>query len=95
VTTALDDEAQLHADIAFARACGFGAKLCIHPRQLEPVQRAFAPTDREIDWAQRVIAATRGSHGAVQIDGKLVDRPVILRAQAILNRAGRPAGAHE
>ncbi|MGE5336319.1 MAG: HpcH/HpaI aldolase/citrate lyase family protein [Gemmatimonadota bacterium] len=91
VTLALGDERQLQADLAFARACGFGAKLCIHPRQVEPVRRAFQPSDAEIDWARRVIAASRGGPGAVQVDGKLVDRPVLLHAQAILGRAGNPA----
>ena len=86
VTTALDDEARLLADFAFARACGFGAKLCIHPRQLAPLQRALAPTAAEIDWARRVIAAVAGGQAAVQVDGRMVDRPVLLKAQDILRR---------
>jgi citrate lyase subunit beta/citryl-CoA lyase len=87
VTLALDDEAQLAADVAFARACGFGAKLCIHPRQVEAVRRLFAPTSDEIDWAARVVAAAAESHaGAFALDGKMVDRPVLLKAQAILGR---------
>jgi citrate lyase subunit beta/citryl-CoA lyase len=92
VTAALGDEAQLQADLAFARAFGFGAKLCIHPRQIEPVRRAFQPSAAEIDWAERVLAAMRAGPGAVQVDGKLVDRPVVLRAQAVLARAGRAIG---
>ena len=87
VTTEIDNDAKLDADLAFARACGFGAKLCIHPRQLALTQRAFAPTAEEIAWAQRVIAAVQSGRGAVQVDGKMVDRPVILHAQAILERA--------
>ncbi|HKE42201.1 MAG TPA: CoA ester lyase [Casimicrobiaceae bacterium] len=87
VTTEIDNDARLDADLAFARACGFGAKLCIHPRQLALTQRAFAPTAEEIAWAQRVIAAVQSGRGAVQVDGKMVDRPVILHAQAILERA--------
>ena len=86
VTTALDDEAQLLADFAFARACGFGAKLCIHPRQLAPLKRALAPTATEIDWARRVLAAAASGAAAVQVDGKMVDRPVMLKAQDILRR---------
>jgi len=88
VTTEIDNEAKLEADLAFARACGFGAKLCIHPRQLASTHRAFAPTADEIAWAQRVMAAVESGRGAVQVDGKMVDRPVILHAQAILERAG-------
>ena len=86
VTLALDDEARLAADIAFARACGFGAKLCIHPRQVEAVRRLFAPTPDEIDWAARIVAAAEGHAGAFALDGTMVDRPVLLKAQAILGR---------
>lgn len=87
VTAAIDDPAQLDADLAFARACGFGAKLCIHPRQLERTHRAFAPTAEEVDWARRVVAAVDAGHAAVAIDGKMVDRPVLLKARDILDRA--------
>jgi citrate lyase subunit beta/citryl-CoA lyase len=87
VTTEIGDDAKLEADLAFARACGFGAKLCIHPRQLTPTHRAFAPTADEVAWALRVMAAVESGRGAVQVDGKMVDRPVILHAQAILERA--------
>jgi len=87
VTAAIDNPAQLDADLAFARACGFGAKLCIHPHQLEHTHRAFAPTAEEIDWARRVMAAVDAGHAAVAIDGKMVDRPVMLKARDILDRA--------
>ncbi|MEP6941932.1 MAG: CoA ester lyase [Betaproteobacteria bacterium] len=87
VTPAIDDDAQLDADLAFARACGFGAKLCIHPRQLERTHRAFAPSAEEIDWARRVLAAVASGRGAVAVDGKMVDRPVVLKARDILDRA--------
>ena len=83
---ALDDEAQLAADVAFARACGFGAKLCIHPRQVGAVRRLFAPTPVEIDWATRVVAAAETHAGAFALDGKMVDHPVLLKARAILRR---------
>lgn len=86
VTAALDDEVRLTADLAFARACGFGAKLCIHPRQVEAVHRLLAPTPAEIDWAARVVAAAQDYSGAFALDGKMVDRPVLLKAQAILGR---------
>src|SRR5262245_40169372 len=63
VTAAIDDEARLLADLAFARALGFGAKLCIHPRQVAAIRKALAPTAQEIDWARRVEAAVKGSQG--------------------------------
>jgi citrate lyase subunit beta / citryl-CoA lyase len=86
VTEALDDDVRLQADIAFARACGFGAKLCIHPRQVEPVHRLFAPTLAELTWARQVVAAAERHRGAFVLDGKMVDRPVLLKARAILRR---------
>ena len=89
VTTALDDPARLEADLARARAFGFAAKLCIHPRQVAIVHAAFRPAPAEIDWARRVEAAVASGAGAVQVDGRMVDRPVMLRARDILDRAGR------
>jgi citrate lyase subunit beta / citryl-CoA lyase len=86
ITADIDDEAKLLADIAFARACGLGAKLCIHPRQIATLHRAFAPTDAEVAWARRVVTAADAGHGVAQVDGKMVDRPVILKAQHILER---------
>jgi citrate lyase subunit beta/citryl-CoA lyase len=84
VTPSIDDEARLLADLAFARAFGYGAKLCIHPKQVAAIRKALQPTAAEIDWARRVIAAAEGSDGAVQVDGRMVDRPVLLKAQSIL-----------
>ena len=89
VTTAIDDADLLQADALRARRLGFGGKLCIHPRQVAAVNRCFAPSEDEIAWARRVIAADAASGGAaVAVDGKMVDRPVVLRAQAILAEAG-------
>lgn len=87
VTTALADPQRLAADLAFARALGFGAKLCIHPQQVAAVNAAFRPTPEEIEWAQRVLAAVASGQAAVQVDGRMVDRPVVLKAQAILRGA--------
>ena len=77
VTTALNDPAETMRNAEHARNLGMGGKLCIHPRQIDPVLAAFAPTPSEIDWAKRVLAS--GS-GAVQGDGVLVDEPVRQRA---------------
>ena len=84
VTAAVDDEAALRSDLELARACGFGAKLCIHPRQVGLLHAILAPTPQQRDWAARVLAAAKAGTGAVQVDGKMVDRPVLLRARAIL-----------
>jgi citrate lyase subunit beta/citryl-CoA lyase len=82
VTTAVDDEAAVTHDTLRARRLGFGAKLCIHPRQVAVVNRAFRPSDAEADWARRVLAATAAG-GVVTVDGKMVDAPVLLRVRAL------------
>lgn len=85
VSLAINDDAQVQSDARHAREWGFAAKLCIHPRQIQPVHRAFAPTEAALVWAQRVVDAMAGGVlGAVAVDGKLVDKPVLLRAQDIL-----------
>jgi len=90
VSTAIDDAGVLDADTRRARRLGFGAKLCIHPKQVDAVNRGFAPTAAEIAWAERVLdAAAKAGGAAVAVDGKMVDKPVLLRAEALLRQAGR------
>lgn len=84
VTVAIDDADQLLADTRRARRLGFGAKLCIHPRQVSHVDQCFRPSVEEIAWAEKVLAAAAHG-GAVAVDGKMVDRPVLRKAQEILN----------
>ncbi|OJU41274.1 MAG: hypothetical protein BGN97_16205 [Microbacterium sp. 69-10] len=84
----------VHAGATSARDLGFGGQLCIHPLQVPIVASAFRPTDDEIAWAQRVVRA-QGDNGATQVDGAMVDRPVLLRAQAILERAVDPTVASQ
>ena len=93
ITAAIDDDARLAADLEFARAFGFGAKLCIHPRQLAAIDAAFRPSAAEVDWARRVVAAAAGTSGAFVVDGRMVDRPVVLKAQSILDRAAPSTAA--
>jgi citrate lyase subunit beta/citryl-CoA lyase len=89
VSTALGDEQQLRDDVQRARRLGFAGKLCIHPRQVALVNRHLAPSADETAWAQRVLAAAGAAGGAaVAVDGKMVDKPVLLRAEAILREAG-------
>lgn len=86
----IDDPIALRDDAQRARRLGFGAKLCIHPRQVPEVNDAFSPNAGELAWAERVVAAVEKANGAaVAVDGKMVDRPVLLRAQALLRQARR------
>jgi citrate lyase subunit beta / citryl-CoA lyase len=88
--TALDDAERLAADTHRARRLGFGGKLCIHPKQVAPVNAAFAPSAEELAWARRVLEAAAASDGAaVALDGKMVDRPVILKAEQIVREFAR------
>ncbi|MCP5281283.1 MAG: CoA ester lyase [Rhodoferax sp.] len=88
VTMALQDPALVKGDARRAARAGFGAKLCIHPAQLAPVLSGFAPTQAQLQWAQRIMAlAQQAGSGAQRVDGQMVDRPVIARAQQILQRA--------
>ncbi len=92
VTTVLDDEAQLLADLARARAHGFAAKLCIHPRQVAAIHTALAPSAEELTWARRVMSAMDApgqGAGALQLDGRMIDKPVIERARRVIDRAAR------
>ena len=86
VTPQIDDEPRLLADLAWSRRHGFGAKLCIHPRQVAPIQAALTPTEQALDWARRVLAAESASPGVAQLDGRMIDRPVVLQAQRVLQR---------
>jgi citrate lyase subunit beta/citryl-CoA lyase len=91
VTPSTDDEPRIFAHAQKAKRFGFGAKLCIHPKQIPIIKRAFSPTVEEISWAKRVIAADNASNGqAVKVDGKMVDRPVVMLARRILRLAGNP-----
>lgn len=86
VSVAIDDVAAIEADSMRGRRLGFGGKLCIHPKQVAVVNRCFSPTPVELDWAQRVVAAIEASGGgAVAVDGKMVDKPVLMKAQRILD----------
>ena len=89
------DEQGLVADTAEARRLGYTGKTVIHPAQIAPVHRAFAPAPDEIAKARRIVdafeQATAAGSGIVVVDGAMVDRPVAVRAQRVLARAGRAA----
>jgi citrate lyase subunit beta/citryl-CoA lyase len=85
ITTIFNTPEPVRADARRARRLGFGAKLCIHPSQVPIVNECFGPTPEEIAWAKRVIEATAGTSGeAISLEGEMIDRPIIARAQAIL-----------
>lgn len=88
VTPDIHDLARIERDALNGKRLGFGAKLCIHPKQIEAVHRCYRPGEPELAWAARVVdAASKADAGAITVDGKMVDRPVMLRAQRILAMA--------
>jgi citrate lyase subunit beta / citryl-CoA lyase len=88
VTTAVNDPDQVRDDAAYAASLGFGGKLLIHPAQIEPAANGLRPTDEDVRWANRVLAAGKDG-GATSLDGMMIDAPVLLRAEQILRRAQR------
>ncbi|WP_134324334.1 HpcH/HpaI aldolase/citrate lyase family protein [Cumulibacter soli] len=67
---------------------GFRGKLCIHPSQVAVVHDAVRPSEDEVAWASRIVDGAGDLDGAaVQVDGEMVDRPVLLKAQDLLARA--------
>lgn len=85
VTAALDDQDRLAADVARSRRFGFGAKLCIHPKQVRAVNEGLGPTPAQREWAQKVLDASRAhGTGAFRLDGEMIDAPVLLRARSLL-----------
>ena len=86
VTQAIDDPELLRRDCHRSRQLGFRGKVCIHPCQIDVVNGCFAPSADEIAWAEEIVAAFGQSQGnAVLVGGRMVDRPVLLKAQAILD----------
>jgi citrate lyase subunit beta/citryl-CoA lyase len=91
----INDLEGLREDVALARNLGFDGKTVIHPRQIDIVNSYFTPSKKEIEYAQRVLAAVeegkRLNKGAVTLDGSMIDKPIELRALTTLAQA-RAAG---
>jgi len=87
----VDDDEGFLREVAIARQLGFNGKSLIHPRQIELLHHAYAPTGDELAYARRVLAAADEAHrhglGVVALDGKMIDPPVIAQAQMVLQRA--------
>lgn len=91
VTLQIGDEDRLTAEAIRAAACGFGGKLAIHPRQVEPILCRFRPSEEEIAWAERIVAS-EVTGNATQLDGQMIDKPVVDRARRIVATRYRALG---
>ncbi|MBV7338420.1 CoA ester lyase [Chloroflexi bacterium TSY] len=93
VFTSIHDEAGLEADCTFVQKMGYMGKMAIHPNQLAVINRVFSPSQDEIEQAQQLIDLfnqhQEAGTGAFELDGKMVDMPMVRAAYRVLARAGR------
>jgi citrate lyase subunit beta/citryl-CoA lyase len=91
VFTDFSDETGLREDAAFARRLGYDGKLAIHPAQVGPITEAFTPDPADVEWAAAVLdardEAEREGKAVFQVDGEMIDAPLIAQAERILDRA--------
>ena len=89
--TDTNDNDGLVKDTLFAKSIGMNAKSAIHPNQVETINKLFTPTQKEIDYANRVLIARdeafKKGLGVFSLDGKMVDKPVIERAEKVIEKA--------
>jgi citrate lyase beta subunit len=85
------DEEGLRKSCLISRSLGFDGKWCIHPSQIETVNEVFSPTEKELEWAKKVISAYEEANaagsGAISVDGQMIDAASIKMAQNILELA--------
>ncbi|KAL8644595.1 MAG: hypothetical protein Q9226_007686 [Calogaya cf. arnoldii] len=82
---------RLEEECVGGRGLGFNGKQCIHPSQVEVVQKAFAPSEEELQWAVRITTADQKAdqqgRGAWTLDGQMIDAPVVGKARRIVRKA--------
>jgi citrate lyase subunit beta/citryl-CoA lyase len=83
----LEDAAGFQAEVEAGRRLGFDGKSLIHPNQIAPCHRAFAPTSTEVERARALVDAFRG--GAQRFDNEMIERMHVEAAQRVLERAAR------
>jgi len=87
----INDKEGLYQATKKAISMGFQGKSVIHPSQIEVVHQAFKPSEEEVEKAKRILKAYRKSlkkgSGAISLDGRMIDLPVVTRAERILKRA--------
>ncbi len=78
----------LRAEVDDAVAVGFDAKVAIHPSQVAVIRAGYAPSPDQVQWARQVLAAAADERGVFAFDGRMVDAPVLRRAERIVHLAG-------
>ncbi len=88
----VSDDEGLRREASLSKQLGYDGKSVIHPNQIPIIHEVFTPTEAEIDKALRIVAAAKEAAerglGAVSVDGRMVDVPVVKRAEYILVKAG-------
>ncbi|ADD05886.2 homolog to citrate lyase beta subunit [Natrialba magadii ATCC 43099] len=91
VFTDFGDEDGLIEETEFAIQLGYDGKLAIHPAQVEPINEAFTPTAEALEWATAVLEAKQEAdaegRGVFEVDGEMIDAPLIAQAERIRERA--------
>ncbi|EMA68745.1 HpcH/HpaI aldolase [Halorubrum aidingense JCM 13560] len=91
VYTDFSDVDGLREDTEFALTLGYDGKLAIHPAQVDPINEAFTPDPEEIEWAEAVLdardEAEQAGRAVFQVDGEMIDAPLIAQAERIAARA--------
>jgi citrate lyase subunit beta/citryl-CoA lyase len=86
------DAEGMERDAVQARRLGFSAKSTFHPGQIDIINQVFSPTDDDVSYAERVVAAFEeaeaAGQGAVALGGQLIDRPIVERARRVLRLRG-------
>lgn len=87
------DDERFRRECREARGLGYTGKICVHPRQVELANELFLPSQDEVDEARRLLeqyeVALAEGYATPAIDGRMIDGPLVKRAQAILETAGR------
>jgi citrate lyase subunit beta/citryl-CoA lyase len=88
------DRERLQREVRASRRAGFTGKIAIHPDQVEPINQGYMPDDEEVQHANAVVDAFQraGGAGAVQLEGKMIDKPHLTQALRVLAMAGSPRG---
>ena len=94
LVTDFGDEKRLREDADRSVRLGYDGKLAIHPAQIGPINEAFTPTDEELEWAEAVLEAKREAdaegRGVFEVDGEMIDAPLIAQADRIRDRPPPP-----
>lgn len=87
----LNDMETFRNEVEYIKTLGFDGKSIINPRQIEVVNSVFAPTEKDIEKARAIVAAIKEAEkkgsGVIALNGKMIDRPVVIRAERTINLA--------